>query len=1229
MDRKWTRKEVEQILESRILVLDGAMGTMLQRYQLDEAAFRGVRFASHSQNLKGNNDLLSLTQPDIVREIHGSYLDAGADIIETNTFNSTAMSQGDYGLEHLVYELNRAGASLASEATASRNTDEKPRLVAGVLGPTNRTASLSPDVENPGFRNVTFGELAETYGEAIRGLMDGGADLLLIETVFDTLNAKAAIYAYRRYCTELGLWPPLMISGTITDASGRTLSGQTPAAFCASVEHANPLSVGLNCALGSEQMRDHLREIHRHSGPFVSIHPNAGLPDELGQYNESPAFMADVLQSYAGEGWVNIAGGCCGTTPEHIAAMADALNGFIPRRRSEPRNYCMLSGLEPLKIGPDSLFVNVGERTNVAGSRRFARLIREEQYEEALSVARQQVENGAQMIDVNMDDAMLDAGREMARFLNMLSADPDIGRVPVMIDSSRFDVIESGLRCLQGKGVVNSISLKDGEQAFLKHAAIIQDYGAATIVMAFDENGQAETLQQRLDILGRAHALLVGVGFPETDIIFDPNVYAIGTGIEAHDRYAVDYIEAVRELKRRYPGCLVSGGISNLSFSFRGQNQIREAMHAVFLYHAIRAGLDMGIVNAGAMPQIDDIPEAVRGVLEDLIFARRSDATDRVLAVAGSLSVEGTGAAKSGREWRNENLERRIQYSIVNGIQEYIQVDIEEAIRSFPTGMAIIEGPLMAGMSVVGDRFGDGRMFLPQVVRSARVMKQAVKQLLPVLEAEQAAGSTQEHSRRRILMATVKGDVHDIGKNIVDVVMRCNNYDVHDLGVMVPGDTILDEAMKLKADAIGLSGLITPSLEEMVSVAREMSRRRMDIPLLIGGATTSALHTAVKIEPEYEHGVIHVSDASRSIEVLGRLFSEGKQHYLSSVKKTYENIRRDRKTRDMDMRVLSLEEARARRFRLDGLKPDWHPVKPAQMGVGDAGCVSIPELVPFIDWRFFLYAWEIKGKWPDILNDPSKGEEAKRLIQDAREMLASMHQEKWVEVRAVWGLYPAGSRGDDLVIHDSEDLEKTLHTFPMLRQQKEKTDGTPNLSLADFVCPEASGMQDYAGLFVTSAGHGLEKAAAALEAAGDTYRALMVKILADRLAEACAEWLHLRIRTEMWGYASEEALEVEDMLKERYQGIRPAPGYPPCPDHRHKRAIFDLLNIEERVGVSLTESCMMVPAATVCGLYFAHPEARYFSVGPVMKDQLEDYARRWGTSVSETERWLSQNIYKG
>ncbi len=1226
MSLKWTHDQLEKILQSRILVLDGAMGTMLQRYRLDEEAFRGTRFADHPGNLKGNNDLLSLTQPDVVREIHGAYLDAGADIIETNTFNSSAMSQEDYGLAHLVYELNRTGAMLAAEMARSRTTDQKPRFVAGVLGPTNRTASLSPDVENPGFRNVTFRELAVTYQDAIRGLMDGGADILLIETVFDTLNAKSAIYAYRQYCREQETRPPLMISGTITDASGRTLSGQTPAAFCVSVEHADPLSVGLNCALGSEQMRDHLREIHRNSPSFVSIHPNAGLPDELGQYNESPDFMADVLCSYAGEGWVNIAGGCCGTTPDHIAAISDSLSDMKPRKRLGKRAYTMLSGLEPLKIGPESLFVNVGERTNVAGSRRFARLIREENYEDALSVARQQVENGAQMIDVNMDDAMLDAGREMARFLNMLAADPDIGRVPVMIDSSRFDVIESGLQCIQGKGVVNSISLKDGESVFLKHASTIQDYGAAVIVMAFDENGQAETLQQRLDILERAHSLLTKAGFPETDIIFDPNVYAIGTGIEAHDRYAVDYIEAVEELKRRHPVCLVSGGISNLSFSFRGQHAIREAMHAVFLYHAIRAGMDMGIVNAGAMPQVEDIPDKIRSAIEDLIFARTGNATDRLLAAATSLSSGKTTPAGSNLEWRGEGVEERLKYCIINGIQEYIQVDIEDALRSLPSAMAIIEGPLMAGMSVVGDRFGDGRMFLPQVVRSARVMKQAVKLLLPTLSEEQRIVGGVEREKPRIVMATVKGDVHDIGKNIVGVVMQCNDYEVHDLGVMVPVETILSKARELGARAIGLSGLITPSLEEMISVAREMKRTGMEIPLLIGGATTSAVHTAVKIEPEYDHGVIHVSDASRSIEVLGRLFSENKSMYLSEIATAYGKIRRDRQNQETDIRLLSLEEARARRLQLETLESAWKPLKPVQMGVGDIGNISIPDLTSFIDWRFFLYAWEIKGKWPDILSDPSKGQEARRLVDDAKEMLDQVHERKLLDVRAAWGMYPAHSLGDDIVIQDPQDTEKALCTFSMLRQQKEKRDKTPNLCLADFLYSRESGIQDYAGMFVTSAGHGLEKATAALEVDGDPYGALMLKILADRLAEACAEWLHWHVRTEIWGYASQEVLQVEDMLKERYQGIRPAPGYPPCPDHRHKRAIFDLLDIEERIGVSLTDNCMMVPAAAVCGFYLANPAARYFSVGRVMQDQLQDYARRTGESVPETKRWLRNNL---
>ena len=1220
-----SREQLSGMLAERILILDGAMGTMIQRRNLLESDFRGDRFENWERDLKGNNDLLSLTRPDVIREIHLEYLLAGADIIETNTFNSTAISQADYGMEALAYELNETGARIAKEAVVAyqEQTGRSGGLVAGVLGPTNRTASLSPDVENPGFRNVSFDQLESAYHTAARGLQDGGADIFLVETIFDTLNAKAAIHAIRRLERETGRKMPVMISVTVSDASGRTLSGQTVAAFCNAVEHADPVSVGLNCALGSREMRDHLKEIHRNVSCFVSLHPNAGLPDELGNYNESPAFMADVLADYAAEGWLNLAGGCCGTTPDHIRAIADRLAGATPRKPGAKRSHCVISGLETLEIKPESLFVNIGERTNVAGSRKFARLIRDGRYEEALSVARQQVMSGAQMIDVNMDDAMLDAPVEMTRFLNMLAADPDIGRVPVMIDSSRFDVLEAGLKCIQGKGVVNSISLKEGETVFLEQARRIRDFGAAVVVMAFNESGQATTVKDRLDILTRARDRLVqDAGYVDADIILDPNIYAIGTGIADHDRYALDYLETVEALKQQYPDCLVSGGVSNLSFSFRGRQALREAMHAVFLFHAIGRGMDMGIVNAGAMPGYPDIDPDLREKLEDLIFDRRQDATDRVLAVADAMSDQKGVSETDKPDWRSMTVEGRIKESIIKGYTEYLEVDIEEARLHLGSAIAVIEGPLMAGMSVVGDRFGAGQMFLPQVVRSARVMKQAVSQLTPWIESEQGDVEGGTTDRKKIVLATVKGDVHDIGKNIVAVVMRCNNYEVIDLGVMVPTSRILDEAEACDADAVGLSGLITPSLDEMVHVAEEMEKRAMDVPLLIGGATTSAVHTAVKIDPVYGNPVVHVPDASRAIDVLGSLFSSRKRDYVRELADFHEHKRHQRSKRAAASDLLSLADARENRFRPAGGWSQWAPDGPAMPGVHVERSWDIPQLIPFIDWQYFLLAWEFKGTVDDILADPVRGDEARRLMEDAAGWLDRIAGQKLLECHAVWGVFPACSDGDDIVLTTPDGRERCC----MLRQQKVKKDGSPNYCLSDFVAPGASGVQDHVGLFVTTAGIGLDHTVQQLDKEGDEYGALMVKILADRLAEALAEALHQRVRKKTWGYAADEELSPEDLLKERYRGIRPAPGYPPCPDHDEKRKLFRILQAESTLGVTLTESLMMVPAASVCGFYLAHPESRYFSVGRIGEDQLSDYAKRKQVPEAEVHRWLKQNI---
>ncbi len=1211
-----------RLLGERVLIIDGAMGTMIQGYSLDEADFRGERFGEHPGDLKGNNELLSLTRPDVIAAIHRAYAEAGADILETNTFNANALSQSDYDMAHLVYELNRASAEIASGVARAFTAEhpDKPRFVAGVLGPANRTASLSPDVNDPGARNVTFDELAATYADAARGLIDGGADLILIETVFDTLNAKAAAFAVLGLFEELGREWPIMISGTITDASGRTLSGQTPEAFWYSLMHCRPVSIGLNCALGAAELRPHIQEIAAVADTFVSAHPNAGLPNEFGEYDQDPAFMAGLIRGFVEEGLVNIVGGCCGTTPEHIRAIAEAVDGLRPRAVPELPHHTRLSGLEPLVIRDDSLFVNIGERTNVTGSARFRKMITRGNYERALGVARQQVENGAQIIDVNMDEGMLDSEAAMTRFLNLIASEPDISRVPIMIDSSKWSVIEAGLKCAQGKCVVNSISLKEGEQPFVERARLLRRYGAAVVVMAFDERGQADTVERKVAICQRSYELLVGAaGLPPEDIIFDPNIFAVATGIEEHAGYGVAFIEATRRIKASLPHARVSGGVSNVSFSFRGNNPVREAIHSVFLYHAVRAGMDMGIVNAGQLAVYEDLPEELRGRVEDVVLNRRPDATERLLEIAGS--VEGQVRARvEDLSWREGTVGERLTHALVHGIDRYVVEDTEEARLEAERPIHVIEGPLMDGMNVVGDLFGAGKMFLPQVVKSARVMKKAVAHLIPYIEAEKARlGGEAARAKGTIVMATVKGDVHDIGKNIVGVVLQCNNFEVVDLGVMVPFPKILRAAREAGADMIGLSGLITPSLDEMVTVAREMSREGFTIPLLIGGATTSRIHTAVKIAPSYEHPVLYVEDASRAVGVAAKLVSEDQREgFVAEEAARYQALREARAGRETRVVRATIDQARANRARLryDAAVP------PARPGVHRFADYPLAELIPYIDWTPFFHAWELRGSFPKILDDPAKGEAARKLYGDARAMLDRIAGEGWLRASAVVGLFPAQAEGDDIAVRtDRGDF--ILHT---LRQQARKSAG-PNLALADYIAP-AGGPPDWIGAFIVSAGGGLAQRVAAFEAEHDDYSAILLKALADRLAEAFAERMHERVRGELWGYAPGEDLDAEALIRAAYRGIRPAPGYPACPDHSEKRTLFALLaeggaQPEATAGVSLTESCAMWPAAAVSGLYFAHPEARYFGVGKIGRDQVLDYARRKGASVDEIERWLA------
>ncbi len=1205
-------------LARRILVLDGAMGTMVQRLGLDEAAFRGQRLADHPSSLQGNNDLLVLTRPDAIRGIHRDYLEAGADILETSTFNANRYSQADYGLEHLAYEMNVAGARLAKEAAAAFSTPDRPRWVAGVLGPLSKTASISPKVEDPGYRDVTFVDLVEAYDEALRGLIEGGADLLLVETIFDTLNAKAALFAIDRHAERTGVRLPIMISVTITDRSGRTLSGQTTEAFWHSVRHAKPLSVGINCALGADQMRPFVEVLSQVADCFVSAHPNAGLPNAFGEYDETPATMAAHIVDFAESGFLNIVGGCCGTTPDHIAAIARAMEGRRPRQVPTLPVRTRLSGLEPLVIGPDSLFVNVGERTNVTGSARFRRLIKGGDFDAALDVARQQVESGAQVIDVNMDEGMLDSEQAMVRFLNLVASEPDISRVPVMIDSSKWSIIEAGLRCVQGKAIVNSISMKEGEAAFLEQARLCKRYGAAMVVMAFDEQGQADTLERRVDICTRAYRLLTEtVGVDPADIIFDPNIFAVATGIEAHARYAIDFIEATKAIKATLPHALVSGGVSNLSFSFRGNDAVREAMHSAFLYHAIRAGMDMGIVNAGQLAVYSDVPAPLLERIEDVLFDRRPDATDRLIEIA-SQTTGGGKARVEDLAWRDQPVRERLVHALVHGIDKFVETDTEEARQQYAKPLEVIEGPLMDGMNVVGDLFGAGKMFLPQVVKSARVMKKAVAWLEPYLEAERKAG---DRAHGRILMATVKGDVHDIGKNIVGVVLQCNNYEVIDLGVMVPAQRILEEAKAHDVDLIGLSGLITPSLDEMAHVAREMKRLKFEVPLLIGGATTSKKHTAVKIAPQYPGPVVHVQDASRAVGVAQALLSEGQRDDYVAAVRAEQRAAREAHAGRGGGRQVDLATARANAADLDFA----HLPTPTFTGVRAFDDYPLAALRQTIDWTPFFRAWELAGRYPAILEDAVVGEQARSVLADAEALLDELEASGRLTARGVVGFWPANRQGaDDVVLWADDARTRPLATLHFLRQQMARPKGEPNRCLADYVAPK--GAPDFLGAFAVSAGQGVEALVAEADAAHDTYRSILIKAVADRLAEAFAEHLHAQVRTTLWGYAPDEGLSNEQLIAEAYRGIRPAPGYPACPDHTEKGTLFRLLDAEAKAGVRLTESFAMWPAAAVSGLYFAHPDARYFGVGRVAEDQVADYAERKGMAKAEVERWLGSNL---
>lgn len=1215
----------------RILVLDGAMGTMIQELKLDERAFRGARFDAWNREVRGNNDLLNISRPEAIRDIHLSYFRAGADIVSTNTFSSTSIAQADYGLEEIAYELNLEGARLVrAAAEIAEREDGRRRFVVGAIGPTNRTASISPDVSNPGYRAVTFDQLRAAYGEQIKGLLDGGAEMLLVETIFDTLNAKAALYAIAEICEARGIDVPVMISGTITDMSGRLLSGQTPEAFWYSIRHAAPISVGLNCALGAKEMRAHIQSLGQVADTLICAYPNAGLPNEFGLYDESPEAMAELLGEFAQAGLVNIVGGCCGTTPAHITAIANAVKGHRPRIIPKVARRLRLSGLEPFTLTPQIPFVNVGERTNVTGSAKFRKLIKADDFPAALAIARDQVENGAQIIDVNMDEGLLDSEQAMITFLNLVAAEPDIARVPVMVDSSKFSVIEAGLKCVQGKAVVNSISMKEGEESFIEHAKIVRRHGAAVVVMAFDEQGQADTFERKTQICKRAYDILVNkVGFPPEDIIFDPNIFAIATGMEEHNGYGVAFIEAVKWIRENLPHAHISGGVSNLSFSFRGNEPVREAMHSVFLYHAIKVGMDMGIVNAGQMTVYDDLDPELREACEDVVLNRRPDASERLLALAEKFRGQGKETKEADLAWREQPVEKRLSHALVHGITDFIEPDTEEARLNAKRPLDVIEGPLMDGMNIVGDLFGSGKMFLPQVVKSARVMKQAVAYLMPFMEKEKAerraAGGAEERSSNgKIVMATVKGDVHDIGKNIVGVVLQCNNFEVIDLGVMVPAAKILETAQKENADMIGLSGLITPSLDEMCFVAAEMERQGFDKPLLIGGATTSRVHTAVKIHPNYRRGqAVYVTDASRAVGVAQQLLSsETRAKYVNDLRADYARIANAHAKGQEKKQRLTLSAARANALPLD-FTGAAAPTKPTFLGTRSLQNYSLADLAQVIDWTPFFSTWELTGHYPAILTDSRYGQAATALYNDAQAMLEKIVAEKWFTANAVFGFWPANRDGDDVVLYTDESRSKELTRLHTLRQQLTKRDGKHNAALADFVAPRDGGVPDYVGAFVVTAGIGEDVIADRFKHANDDYSSILCKALADRLAEAFAERLHQRVRTEFWRYAPDEALANADLIGEKYRGIRPAPGYPAQPDHTEKRTIFDLLDGERVAGVTLTDSCAMWPGSSVSGLYFAHPESYYFGVGKIERDQVEDYAQRKGWTIEEAERWLA------
>lgn len=1219
-------EKLSQILKERIMILDGSMGVLIQGYKLTEEDFRGEMFKDFSYPLKGNNDILCLTKPDFIKKLHCEYFEAGSDMVETNTFNATSISQSDYHTENYVYDINYKAAKLAKQAAEeyTLKTPDKPRFVCGSMGPTNRTTSLSPDVNDPGYRAVTFDQMYLSYKEQVRGLVDGGADALLIETIFDTLNAKAAIFAINEYCEEIGREIPVMISVTVADASGRTLTGQTIEAFLISIAHTkNLLSVGINCALGSEQMRPYIEEMSVLSDKFISLYPNAGLPNEFGGYDETPESMAKILKEFAEAGFINIIGGCCGTKPPHIKRIAEAVKGISPRQIKPIENFLRLSGLEAQVLRPDSNFMNIGERTNVAGSKKFARLIREEKYEEALSVARSQVDGGAQAIDINMDDAMLDSEKSMVKFLNMLASDPEIAKLPIMIDSSKWSVIESGLKCLQGKGIVNSISIKEGEEIFIDHAKKILRYGAAVVVMAFDEKGQADSYERKINICSRAYKLLTEkVGFNPSDIIFDPNIFAVATGIDEHNNYAVDFINATKWIKENLPYAKISGGVSNLSFSFRGNDVVREAMHAAFLYHAIKAGMDMGIVNAGQIEVYDEIEKELLERVEDVVLNRKPNATEVLIEYAESIKNESKEIVKKD-EWRNDEVENRLKHAMIKGILDFIDEDVEELRQKFNDPIKVIEGPLMDGMNTVGELFGAGKMFLPQVVKSARVMKKAVAYLFPFIEAQK--GKAEFKNQGKVLLATVKGDVHDIGKNIVGVVLGCNNYDVIDLGVMVPSDKIISSAIENKVDIIGLSGLITPSLDEMVHVAKEMQRQGLKLPLLIGGATTSKKHTAIKIAPNYSGITLHVLDASKSVGAVSSVLKvESHDSMKKDLKSEYERIRTDYEKRIGQDKYLTLLEARKNKLQIDW--NNYQIIKPNFTGMKVYNNYPLSELVNYIDWSFFFMAWELNGKYPSIFESPKYGEEAKKLFADAQKILNRIVDENLLVANAVLGIFPANATDeDDIEVYNNGNRENKI-ILHALRQQKVLSGGEPNLALSDFIAPKESGKTDYIGAFVTTAGINTEQLVKEYEDAHDDYNSIMVKALADRLAEAFTELMHEKVRKEFWGYVPEEDIILEDKLREKYQGIRPAPGYPAQPDHSEKKIIFDLLQAEKNIGVTLTENMAMYPLASVCGLYFSHPESKYFNVGKINLDQVTDYHFRKKMTIDEIERWLEPNL---